>query len=75
MQLEHLRTYEVVRSREDNGELTLAAWFYDVERADIEEYRPEYGRYVPLGSDLRRERAEQLAAPKTPTVISEDPAA
>lgn len=81
MQLEHLRTYDVVRDRERTGELTLAAWYYDVERADIEEYRPDYGRYVPLGSELRREtRTVEVIAPPAPErvqdeAVPQDPAA
>lgn len=75
MQLEHLRTYAVVKDREQNGELTLAAWFYDVERADLEEYRPEYRRFLPLGSDLKRANADngvEIIAPRTDLPEIED---
>lgn len=53
-QLDHLRTYPVVSDALATGELTLAAWFYDVERAEVLEWSDEHERYVPLGEPLER---------------------
>lgn len=47
-QLENLRSYPIVREREEAGELTLSAWFYDVETVEVSEYQPTEARYVPL---------------------------
>jgi carbonic anhydrase len=54
-QLTHLRSYPVVEKALASRELTLAAWFYDVERAEVLEWSETKERYMPLGepTDLR----------------------
>jgi carbonic anhydrase len=47
-QLEHLRSYPVVRDALAKGELKLSAWFYDVDKADVLEWDPELREYRPL---------------------------
>jgi carbonic anhydrase len=61
-QLDHLRSYPVVRDALSAGELTLAAWFYDVERAEVLEWNDEHERYVPIGEPIER-RARLSALP------------
>ncbi|MBN8616218.1 MAG: bifunctional SulP family inorganic anion transporter/carbonic anhydrase [Deltaproteobacteria bacterium] len=61
-QVENVMSYPVVAEKAAKGELTVTAWFYDVERAEVLEWRPDQGRYVDLGargdeqeeSDVRR---------------------
>jgi carbonic anhydrase len=62
-QLEHLRSYPVVQEALAQGELSVAAWFYDVERADVLEWSDDVGRWVALGEPLGRlSLAPMLAA-------------
>jgi len=53
-QIDHLRSYPVVQRALADGGLTLAAWFYDVERAEVLEWSDEQERYLPLGAPLER---------------------
>jgi carbonic anhydrase len=55
-QLENLKSYEVVRSKMETGDLRVAAWFYDVEKAEMLEWNGD--RFVPVG----RARTETEAA-------------
>jgi carbonic anhydrase len=55
LQLENLRSYEVVRRKLDSGELTLHAWYYDIGAAEIEAWDAEKGAFAPLHA-ARRER-------------------
>lgn len=48
LQLENLRTYDLVRRRLETGELRVYAWFYDIGRAEIESWDPEKGAFGPL---------------------------
>ena len=47
-QLDHLRTYPIVQTLLEQGELRLAAWFYDVERAEIMEWSEAGGSFEPV---------------------------
>lgn len=60
-QVDHLRTYPVVQRALEGGGLTLAAWFYDVERAEVLEWSAEHERYVPIGEPI--ERRVRLSGP------------
>lgn len=48
-QLDHLRSYPIVQRAIEAEELRIQAWFYDVESADVTEWDPETGLYVPVG--------------------------
>jgi len=54
-QIDNVKTYPVVAETIARGELTVAAWFYDVERAEVLEWREREGRYVELGAAENRE--------------------
>lgn len=56
VQLENLRSYDIVQRKLASGELTLHAWFYDIGAAEIEEWNAEKGAFVPV-----RARAEPPA--------------
>jgi carbonic anhydrase len=49
-QVENVLSYPVIASRVAKGELTVQAWFYDIERAEVLAWRPDEGRYVDLGA-------------------------
>ena len=55
LQVEHLRTYPVVRDAEAEGRLRLHAWWFDIRRAEVLDYDAEAGSFVPL-DDARVER-------------------
>jgi len=48
IQVENLRSYDIVRRKLESGELTLHAWFYDIGRAEIEAWDPEKSGFSPL---------------------------
>jgi carbonic anhydrase len=50
-QLDHLRTYPIVAEKLESGELSLAAWFFDVAGAELEEWSALRQRFVPIGDD------------------------
>ncbi len=54
-QVENVLSYPAVAEKAARGELTVTAWFYDVERAEVLEWRAVEGRYVDLG---KREEEE-----------------
>jgi carbonic anhydrase len=45
LQLEHLRSYGVVREAEAAGRLALHAWWFDIARAEVLGWRPSEGRF------------------------------
>ena len=47
-QLAHFRSYPVVAEKEKAGELTLTAWFYDLDSADVFEWDPQKLEYRRL---------------------------
>lgn len=48
LQLDHLRSYPIVRDAEASGALRLHAWWFDIGRAEVLDYDDASGRYVPL---------------------------
>lgn len=48
LQLDHVRSYPVVRERIEAGALHLRAWFFDVATGEIEEWCPDSARWKPL---------------------------
>jgi len=55
LQLEHLRSYPVVRDAEAAGGLRLHAWWFDIAKAEVLEHDAREGRFVPL-DEARVER-------------------
>jgi len=51
LQLENIRTYDVVREKEARGEVLLSAWFFNIETGDIEAYNFETQRWETLGEE------------------------
>ncbi len=68
-QIDHLRTYPVVQRALGAGGLTLAAWFYDVERAEVLEWSDEHEKYLPLGEPI--ERSVRLSGAPPPLEVEE----
>lgn len=48
LQLEHLRTYPVIRDAEKEGRLRLHGWWFDIAHADVLHYHPEPNCFVVL---------------------------
>ena len=44
-QLDHLKTYPVVRERMASGQLRLHGWYFDIREANVYEYEPSEGRF------------------------------
>ncbi len=47
-QLEHLRTYPVVRARLEDGKLRLHAWWFDIANAEVLTYSEPARRFVAI---------------------------
>ena len=47
-QLEHLRSYAVVRDAEQARRVRLHAWWFDIANADVLAWDAEAGRFVPI---------------------------
>jgi carbonic anhydrase len=58
LQLEHLRSYPLVRAAEASGDLRLHAWWFDLSRAEVLDFDPAARKFVPLDD----ERVAQLLA-------------
>jgi carbonic anhydrase len=61
-QLEHLRTYPVVRERLEAGRLRLHGWWFDIAQAEILAYEESAGRFVVIDeveADRLLKRLEQ----------------
>lgn len=54
-QVENVLSYPVVARHVERGELAVQAWFYDVERAEVLEWRGEERGYVVLGSSTEEQ--------------------
>ena len=49
--LDNLSTFPWIKSRVENGELSLHSWYFDIETGMIEEFKIELGRFVNLQID------------------------
>ena len=58
LQLEHLRSYPVVRDRLAAGRLALHAWWFDIARAEVSAYEEALERFVVIDE----EEAERILA-------------
>jgi carbonic anhydrase len=47
-QLEHIKSYPVVRERLAAGTLRMHGWWFDIAHAQVHAYRPSLGRFVPI---------------------------
>jgi carbonic anhydrase len=47
-QLNHLRSYPLVRERLEKGTLRLHAWWFDIGNAQVHAYRPGHDKFVPI---------------------------
>ncbi|MBV8881298.1 MAG: carbonic anhydrase [Planctomycetaceae bacterium] len=47
-QMEHLRTYPIVRERIAAGELRLNGWWFDIANAEVSAYEEAAGRFVVI---------------------------
>ena len=58
-QLEHIKTYPMVKERLEAGTLRLHAWWFDIAHAQVHAWRPAVSRFIPMdelvGEALLRE--------------------
>lgn len=54
LQLEHLRSYPLVRDAEAAGQLRLHAWWFDLGQAEVLDYDAATDRFVPIDEDRVR---------------------
>lgn len=47
-QIEHLKTYPAVQRRIEERSLALHGWWFDIGRAEVQDYNEERGRFVTL---------------------------
>ena len=66
-QLEHLRTYPSVRARLEEGTLRLHGWWFDIGAAQVHNWNPELGRFVPI-DEREAERLMRQLEPVSPPV-------
>jgi len=59
LQLEHLRSYELVRRAEKEGRLRLHAFWFDIANAEVLAHDPGQGKYLPLDEKM----AQRLLRP------------
>ena len=59
LQLDHLRSYDLVARAEKEDRLRLHAFWFDIANAEVLAHDPEQGRYVPLDEA----QAERLLRP------------
>jgi carbonic anhydrase len=48
-QLEHLRTYDFIAKRLDQGEIHLMGWVFRIATGDVFEYDPATEQFLPIG--------------------------
>ena len=60
-QMEHLKTYPLIRERMEAGRLRLHGWWFDIKEADVYEYSAEEGKFHLIDDEYARillQRAE-----------------
>src|SRR6185295_19395616 len=54
-QIEHLKTYPLVRERQSEGRLKLHGWWFDIKEADVYEYSADENRFQVIDDDYARQ--------------------
>ena len=64
-QLDHVRSYPLVREREAKGEVHLHGWWFDVATGDTQIFDRDRGGFVTIDDELaERSAAHELSAPQ-----------
>ncbi len=50
-QLEHLRSYPMVKERIENKTLRLHGWWFELKTADVHAYEETFGKFVPIDQE------------------------
>lgn len=77
-QLEHIRTYPLVRRRLQEGRISLHAWWFDIRTGDVLAYEAERSRYVVIDEKearqiiarMERQESEENKGPDRPVTLS-----
>jgi len=64
-QLEHLRTYPLVKERLAAGTLRLHGWWFDIGHAQVHAYRPARERFVPIDEQEGEKMLAELGGNST----------
>ena len=64
-QLDHLRTYPVVRAKVEAQELALHAWFFDIRTGNVDCWSEQMRSFVPLAPPRDLTAAEDRSAMAT----------
>lgn len=59
-QIEHLKTYPIVRERLEQGRLMLHGWWFDIKEADVYEYEPSESRFHLIDEEYARVLLERV---------------
>ena len=59
LQIDNLRTYPIVREREEKGELLLRAWFFNIGSGEVEFFDGHEKRWRPLAEEVDITRESQ----------------
>ena len=59
-QLDHLRTYPVVREQIDKGQLTLNAWWFDIATGDMHAWQDQEQRFVLIDRRFAESQSSKL---------------
>jgi len=70
LQVDHLRSYAIVREREARGELRLWAWFFDIGTGELESYNFAEQRWELVGVEPKATRAANVATLEPSTAPS-----
>jgi carbonic anhydrase len=61
-QIEHLRSYPVVRERIDSGSLKLHGWWFDLATADVYCFEESHGRFVVIDEEEAERIKKRLSS-------------
>jgi len=62
-QLDHLLTFPSVKKEVAAGRLSLHGWWFDLDRAEVDAYEPDEGRFVPVDERQAERIKSRLPSP------------
>lgn len=59
-QLEHLKTYPLVKERLERGQVRLHGWWFDIAAAEVRAYEPDFKKFVAIDSKYAERLLERV---------------